>query len=45
MSPAYEAVEVFDSLIKQDFFNYLIINTIVWGCRRTADIEIKLYGN
>lgn len=23
MSPAYEAVEVFDSLIKQDFFNYL----------------------
>lgn len=45
MSPAYAAVEVFDSLIKQDFFNYLIINTIVWDCRRTADIEIKLYGN
>lgn len=31
MSPAYEAVEVFDSLIKQDFFNYLIILIILTG--------------
>lgn len=29
MSPAYAAVEVFDSLIKQDFFNYLILLIIL----------------
>lgn len=29
MSPAYAAVEVFDSLIKQGFFNYLILLIIL----------------